>query len=461
MTTEGPIHWHEGLFLQPHHLQYLQKDIYGQFIAERRFLCKYPYGLIEMRVSDDELENMRISFDRLHVIMPSGLEVKVPYNAELPSLDIKNIFLNNNIINIKLAVPLWCAAKSNVIEKPVSEDWLIKRLYKFKEVERTDENTGENSQTLLIRQINARLVLDSDDTTDMEVLPVLRIIHSTGENVGLPRRDPNYIPPCMVIDGGLVLREQLRDLTSQILASRRELVVQLTRGGFSLENLRGNQFEQILRLRTLSTCGTRISILMQKTAVAAPFEIYLELRQLLAELAALRPDLDLFEVRDYDHDDLAACFSEISEKIRSLLKGSVQAKYLKVPFVKNEQEKILLAKLDEQAFTLPNEYFLAIKTKEDPKWVRELVLDSDKFKLMPYSLVNHNVYGIKLNHELYPPVELPAQRDLHYFRLDVSERARVWEKIRQEKTMAIRWAGVESSDFDVALFMMIPQMEKK
>jgi type VI secretion system ImpJ/VasE family protein len=461
MINEGPIHWHEGLFLQPHHLQYLQRSIYEQFTTERRLLCRYPYGVIESRISDDELENMRISFDRLHVIMPSGLEIKVPQNAELPSLDIKKVFVNNNVVNVSLAVPRWYESKANVIEKPMADDWLVKRMYKLKEIERIDENTGENPQTLFIRQVNARLVLDGDDTTDMEVLPLFRIIHATGENVGVPRRDPNYIPPCMVIDGALVLRELLRDLTNQILASRRELTVQLTRGGFSVDNLRGSQLEQVLRLRTFNTWGTKISVLMQNTAVLTPFEMYLELRQFWAELTGLRPEVDPFGIREYDHDNPAACFYDLSEKIRSLLKGSVQARYMKVSFVRQEQEKCMTAKVEDEAFTLPNEYFLGIKTREDPKWLRELVLDSDKFKLMPYSLVNHNIYGIKLSHELYPPVELPAQRDLHYFRLDVAERARVWDKVKQEKVFAIRWPGVEASDFEVMLFMMVPQLEKK
>ena len=35
---------------------------------------------------------MRLRFDKLRVIMPSGLEVNFPENAELPSLDIKQAF---------------------------------------------------------------------------------------------------------------------------------------------------------------------------------------------------------------------------------------------------------------------------------------------------------------------------------------------------------------------------------
>ena len=45
-----------------------------------------------------------------------------------------------------------------------------------------------------MRRLNARLVLESDDRSDLEVLPVIRIAHATGEEVGLPRQDPAFIP---------------------------------------------------------------------------------------------------------------------------------------------------------------------------------------------------------------------------------------------------------------------------
>ena len=49
----------------------------------------------------------------------------------------------------------------------------------------------------------------------------------------------------------------VRDLVSQVEASRKELVVQISRGGFSLETMRGVQFEQFMRLRTLNRYSAR------------------------------------------------------------------------------------------------------------------------------------------------------------------------------------------------------------
>src|SRR3954453_15293947 len=102
------IHWQEGLSLQPHHLERMQKAVHDQISDERRLGWAYPYGLVEARISRDELENMRIRFDRLRAIMPSGLEINFPESCDLPSLDIKQAFSKGaGSFTVLLGVPLW------------------------------------------------------------------------------------------------------------------------------------------------------------------------------------------------------------------------------------------------------------------------------------------------------------------------------------------------------------------
>lgn len=460
MAIESDIHWSEGLFLQPHHMQIMQRNFRETLAWQSRLIWSYPYGLIEARISDDQLENMRVSFDRLRAIMPSGLIVNVPENTHLPSLDIKQAFASSSgALTISLGVPVWYGSRGNVVDDEGDQDWRVKRTYRITEIERTDENTGDNPQPVMVRQINARLLFDEDDRSDLEVLPLMRITHGTSDDIGLPRRDPAYIPSCFVVSGSSVLRELLVDLVNQVMASRNELVVQINRGGFSIENMRGVQFEQMLRLRTLNRFSAQLASLISIPSKVAPFRMYLILRELLGELAALRPDRDQFEIVAYDHDNPSLAFNELSTRIRGLLKGAVRAKYLKLPLKLDHAEKLFAGMLTDETLSLPNEYFLAIKTKMDPSELAELVLDRDKFKLMPQSLAKQRVFGVKLARELYPPMELPAQVGLHYFRVIRAESARLWDRIQQERAIAIRWPGVETSDFEITLYMTVPDTE--
>lgn len=463
MPTGGQIHWEEGLFLQPHHLQSMQKGILDERAGERRLSWSYPYGLVEAKLSRDALENMLIQFDKLRVIMPSGLDVNVPDNADLPALNIKETFqASSGSFAIHLGVPLWQASRGNTIQRGSDDEWRVKRLYRVAEVERPDENTGENPQPVLVRRINARLLLDRDDHSDMEVLPLLRIGRGTGEESDLPRQDPDFIPACLVLEGSTVLRDLVRDLVQQVEATRQELVLQLTRGGFDIERMRGVQFEQMLRLRTLNHFSARLPHLVQAPGVT-PFEMYLELRELLGELAALLPDRDPFEVARYDHDNPAIAFNELTSKIRSLLRGTVAPSFLRVEFVR--EEGILVAALEEEHFTRPNEYFLGVKTKEDPTTAATLVTNRDKFKLMPRSWASRAVRGIELKRVEYPPLTLPFEIGLIYFRLHLArdeEKDSNWKQLKEEKAMAITLsrAEMESFDFQVALYMTVPGEEK-
>jgi len=448
------IHWHEGLFLQAHHLQRSQKSFTDSIAAERRLSWAYPYGVIDARLNRDDLENMRIRFDSLRVIMPSGIEVDYPAAAELPSIDIKQSFAaGGGALNIYLGVPLWFDARANAVEPGGEVDARVKVLYRLKEVECADENTGENRKPVLMRRINARLMLENEDRSDLEVIPLLRIVQATGQDAGLPRQDSEYSGPCLVLGGSPVLMEVVRDLASQVEASRKELVVQMTRGGFTLENMRGLLFEQIMRLRTLNRFSARLPSLAEAPNVA-PFFMYLELRELLGELTALHPDRDVFDVPPYDHDNPYLVFGELSSKIRSLLRGTVAPTFMKVDFALDAG--IQTAAFEDKHFTLPNDYFLGIETKEDPRGLSTLIENPDEFKLMPKSMASRAIRGVLLKEERFLPLELPAKAGLHYFRLLRSESARAWERIQAEKAAVIRWPEEATSDFQITLYMTLP-----
>lgn len=450
------VHWHEGLFLQPHHLQTMQRQMLSRVATERRLSWGYPYGVIEARLSTDELENMRLRFDRLHVIMPSGLEVIVPENADLPALDIETVFNESTSpFGVSIGVPLWYAKRANAMEIGGEGDWRVKRLYRVAEQDHADENSGENAQTLIVRRVNARLLFPDDDRSDMETLPVLRIMHAAGEETGVPRLDPNFIPPCMLLSGSSVLREALRDLSNQVEAARKEAAQLLSRGGFNVEALRGVMVQQMMRLSTLNFYASRLSTLVQAPGGVSPLDMYLELRGLLGQLAALVPDVDPFEAARYDHDNPAVAFLSLSERIRSLLRGEGAATWIRVLF--RLEGGIYITDLEDKHLKGPNEYFLGIRTKRDPRELAKLVEDQDEFKLIAKSMARTRVRGVRLVEERHPPMQLPAQVGLHYYRLMRSESQRMWDKISSERALAVNFQGVESSGFDeVGLYMTVP-----
>jgi len=447
-------HFHEGLFLLPHHIQRLQRNTFDLLKRARDLSWAYPYGAVEAKISSDDLENNRLRFESLRVVMPSGLEVDHPDGAELPSRDIKDALAEKGTLTVYLAVPLWFSTRANCVANDESFDPRAKILYRVIEHEWADENTGENPKPILERRVNARLIFDNEDRSDMETIPLLRVVRSSGENIGAPQQDPEFIGPCLILNGSRSLSEMVRNLSGQIQASRKELIIQINRGGFTLDTLRGLQLEQILRLQFLNTSATRIDALLRVPSVT-PFQIYMEMLELVSTLSALHPERDFFEnVPAYDHDNPYPCFYELSQRIRLFLRGGVKPNFLKVVF--EPRGGILQATLEENHFTEPNDYFLGIRTKQDPILLAQAVQNEDRFKLMPSSMVNRAIRGVVLKEERLPPLALPASSGLYYFRLLRNESVDVWKMIQQEKLLSLLWSGNDSADYQVTLYMTLP-----
>jgi type VI secretion system protein ImpJ len=460
------IHWHEGLFLQPHHMQRLQKGIADQFGFERDLSIPYSYGVIEARLSHDDLQNQRLRFQKLRVVMPGGAVLSYPENTVLPSLDIRDAFaMNPKGFTVYLGLPHWFEARPNTLDGVLAVGARIKQLYRVPEKvpEVHDENTGENPQPMQFRLYNAMLLLDSDDDSDIEKIPLLRIIHDVSREEPFPRQDPNYVHPCLLLSASPTLREMVRDISSQIEAVREQLANIVARGS-ELHTVSRLQLEQTLRLRSLNRYMARMPAMLALgggNANVRTFEAYLELQSLLAELMALFPDKSEFSLHSYAHDNPYPAFAATITRIRNYLHGAVKPEYTEVKFEAGPEAGVRIARLEDRHFTEPNAWFLGIKTSLEPSALVDLVEDSDQFKLMPRSFLEHAIRGVVLKEERFPPLELPAESGRYYFRLNVTQSRMVWDEARREMELVVRWSTQrEVPDFQMSLFMTANSKEQ-
>jgi type VI secretion system ImpJ/VasE family protein len=447
------IHWHEGLFLQPHHLQIMQRGLQVDIRAARALLTPYCFGVVESRLSQDDLADGRIRFERLRVIMPSGQEVIFPEAASLPALDIKaDLVRQSGPMEVLLALPLWTKNRANSFRQGEQADPRIKLLYiPAEERDLADENTGENPQAVHFRKVNARVVLKGEDLSDMEFIPLLRVIRASGEDLGKPRQDPDFVPPSLLLKSSPVLHDLMRELTAQLNASREQLRVKVSTGGMGLEV----KWELAMRLTALNRFCSRLPSVVEEGTIT-PFEFYLQLRELLGELLALHPVERLFDCEPYNHLDPLRSFKELDQKIRAEIRVSRATEPLRVVF--EGTPGLLRAVLEAQHFEKPTGYYLGIKTRVERTKLALYLSDANKFKLMPRSMEQVAIFGVEIKDENYPPLELPGQSDLHYFRLQPASNQRRWDQIKQDKGISLVWNNVEFdlSDATFTLFMTLP-----
>ncbi|HEV2209463.1 MAG TPA: type VI secretion system baseplate subunit TssK [Verrucomicrobiae bacterium] len=447
------VHWHEGLFLQPHHLQLMQRRLLSDIRGARALFTPFGFGVLESRLSPDDLADGRIRFERLRAILPSGQEVFFPDDANLPPLDIKaELARGSGALEVVLAAPLWSKNRANAFRPGESADPRVKLLYIPEEArEVADENNGDNKQAIHIRKVNARVALKGDDLSDMEFLPLLRVLRAAGEDAGKPRQDPEFAPPCLLLRSSPALHDLARDLVAQLNASREQLRIKAATGGLGIEV----KWELTLRLSVLNRFCASLPSLIEEGWIP-PFTLYLQLRELLGELLALHPAETLFDCRPYNHLDPLPAFKELDRKIRAEIIVSRASQPLRVGFEGDPGR--LRAALEAQHFEKPTGYFLGIKTKTERTKLALYITDGNKFKFMPRSLEDAAIFGVELKEENYPPLELPGQSDLHYFRVLPSSNQRRWDKIKDEKAASLVWnkTDFDLSDATFTLYMTLP-----
>ncbi len=448
------VHWHEGLFLQPHHLQMLQRQLQLDARAARSLVTPYCFGVLESRLAQDDLADGRVRFERLRVIMPSGQEVFFPEDAHLPALDLKTeLVRSSGPLDILLAVPLWAKNRANAFRPGEQADPRIKLLYMPDEArDVTDENTGENPQSVHFRKVNARLVFKADDLSDMEFIPLLRVVRAAGEDLGKPRQDTDFVAPSLWLKSSPVLHDLMRELVAQLNASREQLRVKVTTGGLGLEV----KWDLTLRLTTLNRFCSSLPAVIEEGTIT-PFAVYLELREMLGELLALNADKGVFDCEAYNHLDPLRSFRELDRKIRAEIRVSRATEPMRVAFTL-AQPGLLRATLEPQHFEKPTGYFIGIKTKVERTKLAVYLGDSNKFKLMPGSMERVAIFGVEIKEENYPPLDLPGQSDLHFFRVMPASNQRRWDKIKEDKVISLVWNNAEFdlSDATVTLFMTLP-----
>lgn len=455
MSTPFEIHWHEGLFLQPQHFQFWQQQLASQFGMERSWTRAFPYGLVEMKPKPEALSQWRLEFESLKAVMPSGRVVDWPGNADLPTLDLKHLFTSNiESVIICLCVPIHYTERRNTLR--ADEDAATQRLlFKVREFEVTDETSGEYTRTVLAHAINAKLLPDESDKSNMEFFPILKLDRSLLEDDATPKVDPSFAGPLFSISGSAMIVDSLYQFSSMVENARETTGLLLRRSGFKIQDFRSSQLEQLVRYRALCRLNTLLPEYLAARHACSAHELFIFLATVFTEMASLYPDrVEELSCPRYDHERPGVVFRELFSKLFDIVQGSAQSSFLRVPFERTEHG--YFTKLTEEHLNRPSAYYLGIRGKVEIGELNCLVEDRDRFKVMARSLAERAIFGVKLTSTPVPPMQLPAQAGLYYYQMNVSESPRMWEQITAEKEVVVRWNGFESTNYELALYLPLP-----
>lgn len=461
------VHWEEGLFLRQQHLQMLQRWVGAQFECRHLWSWAHPYGVVGAEMAREELANGWVSFRRLTAVTRQGVLVSYPDGAKLPKLNIEKALADAGGagLTVYLGVPTYDPQGANVAE-PTQENlprhWLVDEVDDI-----PDENRGRDSgqnTSVRIRRVNARLMAhksgDTPRSPGMETLPLMRVERTgTGAGVGAPRLDETFLPPCMVVAGSPFLMEILKRICTQVESTWRQMAAQTVPAGGKVDSLKGAQLVRLLRAQALSRCGAVLPSRLSVASALPPLEMYLELRALVGEYGVLMGEADpLAQVNPYDHDNPYPAFHSLEAKIKRYFSDEDEGTWDQVPFQPGDGAPV--AKLTPEHFAGAVQFFLAVRSTEDPRVLAAGVEDENSFRLLALSMRRGGrFFGVRLKKAWDPPAQFPGGTDRHYFEFLLEDSKLIWERVQQDGGVLLDSPMVQQGRLrveDLAVFMTLP-----
>jgi type VI secretion system protein ImpJ len=449
------VHWHEGLFLLPQHLQLQQKFVLDRLAAERPFMHRFGWGVVDL---DLNLTGEAISVRRLKAVTRSGVFLDYPNNVSIARAEgvaAEIARTGGRGFKVSLALPLWSENQANAFKIGEDSNPLRKRRYLLREETVADENEGGDKKPVWVRQFNARLMLESesDQASGLEMIPLARVAPSPGAQ--LPTIDEQFAPPLLRLKGCRELFDLVQKLVNQIGLARTSLRSQIQEGGFNLESLHGNQLDLLLRLRTVNQFLPRLEALVEADQ-AAPFELYCELASMCGELTALDPASEPVAGKGFLHEAPYEQFARLDQKIREYVEPKSRRTYVEIKFTQLGERR-WRAETDGRLLEAATDVYLCVDSPETREEVTGLVADAFRFQLQPRSLDLKANQGVPVK-EMNTPRGLPAMQNFHYFRVERTldaDAARLWKRILEEQKVAVYWGAKETTKIDNISFFII------
>jgi type VI secretion system protein ImpJ len=432
--TAREVHWHEGMFLRPQHLQAAQRHLAHLGHVNGRWDHPFNWGLRAFVLDREALANHRFVIRTLEARLRDGSVVALPEDGALPALDLKAVLESEGVVTVFLAVPVLQLGRANVAEPQARQGGR----YLTGSFDLEDENTGLDPQAVQVRRLNLQLLVSGEDQAGYEVLPLARLEKSS-EASGTPQIHLPYIPPLLATDAWGPLHADILQAVYNRIGRKIELLAdQVLSRGISLESHAQGDSLIIGQLRVLNEASALLKT-MAFVRGCHPYPAYLELCRLVGQLAIFGDNRRTPDLPCYDHDDLGGCFYQTKRYLDGLLDQIVEPDYKQRPF-EGAGLRMQVA-LEPSWLESVWEMYVGVKSPlPTDECISLLTRGQLDMKIGSSERVDRifqlGAAGLKLTYSPTPPRALPSVQGLIYFQ--VSRDSDEWQNVQKSLTLAIR-----------------------
>ena len=427
MESLRKIVWAEGIFLGQQHFQ--QWDRYQEAVqgAFTRGLNPMSWGLLELVIDPQPLENGRLRLEKCLALFPDGR--LVAYNAAVdPPLMGELGGRGGEVVEVYLCLPgnRQVAGISGYPGKGQLCAWEAD----YREI--PDEYDATREREVLLARPNLRLLTGEDSRESYVSLPVARVLN---EGDGTYRLLPEFIPPVGRIGASERLRTLIDAMVELIGARLRSLDERKAAYGGGAAEFAQNDPLHFQLLQVLGGC-LPLLLHFQHNPELHPEFLYRGLVPVFGQLRALAAGGDPVEIPRYRHDALEQVFPPLAALLERLIQ--VQAvQRSAAQGLTRENECLWQARDLEPALFQRATFFLEVDHPgEDPNWINDFVR---QVKVGPRGrielMVASALPGVRPVHTQRPPSQMPVRSGCEYFRLE--PRGDYWQAMSEEGSLAV------------------------
>ncbi len=440
MAGESRVAWREGAFLRPQHFQ--QQDRFVESLVQARAgaLTPFPWGIIELTVSEGLLELGKFGIERCVAILPDGTPVRIPADSPPPEpIDIP-AGLRDGVIHLTLP-----ARQPGAIEFAMLGESRSTLRYVVEEEPVYDAYADERlTESIEIARPNLAFGISREHTEGRVTLAIARVRDVTSGRAVL---DDQFIPPTLDLRSSERLKAMIVDIAGRAEQRVEELAVravEATRGG-------AETFASFLLLQALNRWSPVLSHQRSLPAVHPErlYETFVGMAGELATLALPQRRPPVFPT--YDHENLQAVFQPPFELLQSALSVEI-ARSAGQLTLEPVGPGAYTARVDDHGIFQNGSLYLAARAAAPTEAM--LARFASLVKLGPVTRMREIVSsslqaGVRISPTPTPPPQIRVMPGFLYFELDRTSPD--WAELTKAPAIGLHVAG-EWPDLELELW---------
>ena len=406
MTT-API-WSEGLFLRPQHFQVADTHARADLHTRLDGAAAYPWGIINLEISDDLASGAQFGIKRLLAILPDGEIIDIPgRQPPPPPFDITND-VRDDVVYITL--PASQPGATEYAASDAADAATARYLIRVRDViDATDPDRA--AEPIETGEPNLRFGIEEADRAGRICIGLARVRELQARRVIF---DDAYIPPSLDLRASPALSGFIIDILGRLEQRQDELSLRAAEPSAG-----SNSDAMFLLLIALNRWQPLLRHLARLDRVHPErlFSAFLAFAGEISTFTSAERRPPAFP--DYDHENLELCFRPVIEALRLALGVQIGGGAQALKLVKLAPGAYNSVITDRSLYDA-GRFFLAVSSARPAEMIRAQLPALVKIGSITRmeQLVNSSVPGVPLVPIGAPPSQIRALPGYVYFELD-------------------------------------------